>query len=78
LYYLHALLDTSPKVSSHFFDASQKENRLSTNSFCYGKDICGFKQSGKQRWDNLLQTNSTAPALTRDIIEAEIEACESC
>jgi hypothetical protein len=78
LYYIHALLDTSPKVSSHFFDASQKEHRLSTISFCYGEDMFGCKQTGKQRWYMLLQTNSTAPILTRDIIKAEIEACESC
>jgi hypothetical protein len=58
-------------VSSHFFDARQKEHRLPTISFCYGKEMCGCKQTGKQRWDMLLQTNSTAPALTRDIIEAE-------
>jgi len=34
-------------------------------------EMCGCKQTGKQRWDMLLQMNSTAPALTRDIIEAE-------
>jgi len=34
------------------------------------------KQTGMQMWEMLLQTNSTAPALARDIIEAEIEACE--
>jgi len=47
LYYIHALLDTSPKMSSHFFDARQKEHRLPTISFCYGKDMCGCKQTGK-------------------------------
>jgi len=31
-----------------------------------------------QRWDMLLQTDSIAPALARDIIEAEIEAYERC
>jgi hypothetical protein len=71
LYYIHALLDTSPKVPSHFFDTRQKEHRLPTISFCFGKGLCGCKQTGKQRWDMPLQTNSTAPALTRDIIEAE-------
>jgi hypothetical protein len=50
------LLDTSPKVSSHFFDVCQKEHCSFTISFCYGKDICSCKKTGMQRWDMLLQT----------------------
>ena len=50
LYYIHDLSDTSPKVSSHFFDARRKKHRLSTISFCYRKEMCDCKQTGKQRW----------------------------
>jgi hypothetical protein len=42
-------------VSSHFFDARRKKHRLSTISFCYGKETCGCKQTGKERWDMLLR-----------------------
>jgi hypothetical protein len=37
LYYIHYLLDTSPKVSSHFFDTSQTEHRYSQSVFVMAK-----------------------------------------
>jgi uncharacterized protein YdbL (DUF1318 family) len=54
-------------VSFLFFNASQKEHRLSTISFCYGKDMW-LQTDGQAKVAYMhLQTNATASALTKEI-----------